>query len=68
VHDNAMPLQSVEQLLLRQEFFTKIILNLSIKTWHKFYKYGVILEHHELVRRQIRASGGDPTSYPPPPK
>ena len=68
VHDNAMPLQSVEELLKRQEFFTKIILNISIQTWHKFYKYGVILDCHELVRTQIKASGGDPTSYPPPPK
>ena len=68
VHDNAMPLQSMEQLLLRQDFFTKLILNIGIQTWRKFHRYGVILEEHELVRSQIKASGGDPTSYPPPPK
>jgi hypothetical protein len=68
VHDNAMLLQSIEQLLLRQDFFTKLILNIGIQTWRKFHRYGVILEQHELVRRQIKTSGGDPTSYPPPPK
>lgn len=68
VHDSAMPLQSVEELLLRQDFFTKIMLNISIQTWHKFYKYGVILDAHDQIRKQIKASGGDPTGYPPPPK
>ncbi len=68
VHDNAMPFQSFEELLMRQEFFTKIILNISIQAWHKFYKYGVILDAHDKIRMSIRASGGDPTSYPPPPK
>ena len=68
VHDNTMPLQSVEELLLRQDFFTKIMLNISIQAWHKFYKYGVILDVHDQIRKQIKASGGDPASYPPPPK
>ena len=68
VHDNTMPLQSVEELLLRQEFFEKIMLNISILAWHKFYKDGVILDVHEQIRKQIKASGGDPASYPPPPK
>jgi len=68
VHDNAMPIQSIEDLLVRQEFFVKIILNISIQTWHKFYKYGVILDIHDQIRKQIKASGGDPASYPPPPK
>lgn len=68
VHDNAMPLQSVQELFLRQDFFTKIILNISIQAWYKFYKYGVILDVHEDIRKQIKASGGDPASYPPPPK
>ena len=68
VHNNAMPIQSIEDLLLRQEFFTKIILNISVQTWHKFYKYGVILDYHEQIRRSIKAKGGDPSSYPLPPK
>ena len=68
VHDNAMPLRSLEELLLRQDFFTKIILNISIQTWNKFYKYAVILDFHDQMRKSIKASGGDPTSYPPPPK
>lgn len=68
VHDNAMPVQSLEDLLLRQEFFTKIILNISTKTFDKFYKYGIILDYHELIRKSIEASGGNPGSYPPPPK
>lgn len=67
VHESAMPLQSFEELLVRQDFFTKIVLNISIQAWHKFHKYGVILEYHEQVRRQIEAEGGDPTGYPPPP-
>jgi len=68
VHDNAMPLQSLEDLITRQNFFTRIILNISFLTWHKFYKYGIILDYHELIRRSIEAKGGDPSSYPPPPK
>lgn len=68
VHDNAMPFESIEQLELRQDFFTKLILNIGIQAWRKFHRYGVILEEHQLVRIQIKASGGDPTSYPPPPK
>lgn len=68
VHDNAIPLHSVDDLLLRKDFFTKIILNVSIQAWHKFYKYGIILDAHEQMRMAIKASGGDPTSYPPPPK
>ncbi len=68
VHDNAMPLRSVEELLLRKDFFVKIILNISIQAWHKFYEYGVILDAHDQMRTAIKASGGDPTGYPPPPK
>lgn len=68
VHDNAIPLQSVEELLFRKDFFTKIMLNISVQAWHKFYKDGVILDAHEQMRMAIKASGGDPTSYPPPPK
>lgn len=68
VHDNAMPLKSVEDLLLRKDFFVKIIANISIEAWHKFYKYGVILDAHDQIRIAIKASGGDPNSYPPPPK
>lgn len=68
VHDNAMPLRSVEELLLRKDFFIKIILNISVEAWQKFYKYGLILDAHDKIRTAIKASGGDPTSYPPPPK
>jgi hypothetical protein len=68
VHDNATPLQSIEDLLLRKDFFTKIMLNISLKTWHKFHEYGVILDAHEHMRAAIKASGGDPSTYPPPPK
>jgi hypothetical protein len=68
VHDHATPLQSVQELFLRQNFFTNIMINISTQAWHKFYKYSVILDVHEDVRKQIKASGGDPASYPPPPK
>jgi hypothetical protein len=68
VHDSAMPLQAIDDLLLRKDFFTKIMFNISIQSWHKFYKYGVILDAHEQMRMAIKASGGDPSSYPPPPK
>jgi hypothetical protein len=42
VHNNSYPLKSVESLLLRQEFFIKLILNISFLAQAKFYKYGVI--------------------------
>ena len=67
VHNNTIPLRSIEELLLRKDFFTKIILNISMLAWHKFYKYGVILDSHDKIRTAIKASGGDPTTYPPPP-
>ncbi len=67
VHNNAIPLRSIEELLLRKDFFTKIIINISMLAWHKFYKYGVILDSHDKIRTAIKASGGDPTTYPPPP-
>lgn len=67
VHDNAIPIKSIDELLLRQDFFIKIILNISVQSWHKFYKYGIILDSHEQIRKAIKASGGDPESYPPPP-
>lgn len=66
VHNNTIPLRSIEELLLRKDFFTKIILNISMLAWHKFYKYGVILDSHDKIRTAIKASGGDPTTYPPP--
>jgi hypothetical protein len=66
VHDNALPLQSVDELLVRKEFFEKLILNISVLGWKKFYKYGVILDSHDMIRK---ASGGNPETYvPQPPK
>ena len=68
VHDNLYPINDIQEFVLRKDFFTKIILNLSVETWHKFYKYGVILDSHELIRNAVKAEGGDPNSYPPPPR
>jgi len=66
VHDNLYPINNVQELFIRKDFFKNIILNLSVETWHKFYKYSVILDSHEHIRNAIKASGGNPDSYPPP--
>jgi len=68
VHDNHYPINNIQEFILRKDFFTIIIGNLSIEIWHKFYKYGVILDSHEIMRNAIKAEGGDPNSYPPPPR
>lgn len=68
VHQNELPISTLDELLLIKDFFTKLMLNLSLKTWHKFYKYGLILDVHQQMREAIKAAGGDPSSYPPPPK
>ncbi len=68
VHDSEIKIENLNELLVRKEFFEKVILNLSFLTWKKFYNYGIILDIHEKIRENIRISGGDASAYPPPPK
>ena len=68
VHDDAMPLESLEELLQRKEFFDMIIISMSVQTWRKFHNYGVILDIQEQMRGNVEAPGGNPTGSPPPPK
>lgn len=67
VHDNHYSINNVQEFILRKDFFTIIIGNLSVETGHKFYNYGVILDSDEIMRNAIKASGGDPDSYSPLP-
>jgi hypothetical protein len=58
VHNNALPIQSIEELLLRQEFFLKIILNISFLAQYNFYKYGVILDLQGQVNKTKEDESG----------
>lgn len=68
VHDNVMPISNVGDLRMRRVFFQNIVLNIGRQCWKKFHSHGVILDMHDDLRKAIAASGGDPNTYPPPPK
>ena len=54
VHEYKSPLLSVEELLIRNEFFMKIILNISILVGNKFYKHGIILDSQDQIRKATK--------------
>ncbi|MHB8883094.1 MAG: HEPN domain-containing protein [Thermodesulfovibrionales bacterium] len=61
VHDNALPISTIDEFNVRKEFFTKLAWNLSIQTAQKFGKHGVVLDLLQMVT-QPAVNPADTTS------